>query len=887
MALKAFNVTGGLSVADITANVIESNADITVQQITANGNVLFTGANITLGTAGDTSNAANNPNATVRMLGGNAGSYLTTDGNGYVYWALAATDRISNGASRVAIPVADGNINFIANGNTIANVTQVGLNVIRTLAVTSNANFGVFGGHVLLANANTIDLGNINHVYANGVTPANANASAGMAITRVGSNGATAWAFPKIITEDGEAVNSQSYVNFANGNIVFAYAANTAAEISNNQVHIFTEATIDGNLFVEGSNLFVGNGNVNANGYVSGDILLGKTVGNLSNAERIVFDAGNMKFEMANAVVAYFDTANFHVVGNAIIDDLAIAAAFQGANIHNGTTEIALADSANITITVNSNVIATANTTTLTIGSSANTKELVVHGNFTVSDPNGIVNLSNTANISLGNVANLHIAGGSNGQVLASNGNGNVYWRTIVSSALINASSDVSVYEDANVEFTINGNANVFTVSEALLTTSANLFVTGWANANLLEVRTNAAIAGLTTTGNLHSLDIVQADGNIDGLSELNLVGNANIQSNANVDMNIFANGNITANGSFLQGTTAVFTPLIKGLATSAEGDDNNTSIALNNSNILIGVNNQGSIINIFSNGTHATTTVSDDLVVGGNLAVNGNITYINVETIALEDPLIIVGGGANGANLTSVDIRDRGHIFHTWDPNAATDVFKFAGWDTSDAEFKFGNNVTESNNIVTFAGLANVRAAWFHGNVSGPLANGTSNVAIPVANGNVVFGINSVPNVFTVNETNSVMLSDFYANANVNAGNVTVRGVINLGVSKIGWGNVITTSTAVQNVAVIAANAGEAIELFVSSRTVTGRYSTSTLLGINDGTSADYATYGTVTMGAGTTGALDLVYDTGNYTLQVTPQSSTSTTWEVQWRLV
>jgi len=206
---------------------------------------------------------------------------------------------------------------------------------------------------------------------------------------------------------------------------------------------------------------------------------------------------------------------------------------------------------------------------------------------------------------------------------------------------------------------------------------------------------------------------------------------------------------------------------------------------------------------------------------------------------------------------------------------------------DTSAEEFKFGNNVTESNNIVTFAGLANVRAAWFHGNVSGPLANGTSNVAIPVANGNVVFGINSVPNVFTVNETNSVMLSDFYANANVNAGNVTVRGVINLGVSKIGWGNVITTSTAVQNVAVIAANTGEAIELFVSSRTVTGRYSTSTLLGINDGTSADYATYGTVTMGAGTTGALDLVYDTGNYTLQVTPQSSTSTTWEVQWRLV
>ena len=44
------------------------------------------------------------------------------------------------------------------------------------------------------------------------------------------------------------------------------------------------------------------------------------------------------------------------------------------------------------------------------------------------------------------------------------------------------------------------------------------------------------------------------------------------------------------------------------------------------------------------------------------------NLTYVNVESFAVEDPIISMGGGPNGAAPTSNDGKDRGTNLQYYD---------------------------------------------------------------------------------------------------------------------------------------------------------------------------------------------------------------------------
>lgn len=71
MAEQKFNAIGGFSVGANATGVIDSNANITANSLTANGNVSFTGSNVSLG------NIAN-----LKITGGSANQVLSTDGSG-------------------------------------------------------------------------------------------------------------------------------------------------------------------------------------------------------------------------------------------------------------------------------------------------------------------------------------------------------------------------------------------------------------------------------------------------------------------------------------------------------------------------------------------------------------------------------------------------------------------------------------------------------------------------------------------------------------------------------------------------------------------------------------------------------------------------------------
>lgn len=112
---------------------------------------------------------------------------------------------------------------------------------------------------------------------------------------------------------------------------------------------------------------------------------------------------------------------------------------------------------------------------------------------LTVSNASGTVNFSNTANVTLGAVGNLHIAGGTAGQLLSTNGNGTLSW-----------ASDTTTY----------GNSNVVTLLSAFGSNT------------------------ITTTGNVSVGNIIgngQALTNIAGANVSGTVGNANLAQYLNV----------------------------------------------------------------------------------------------------------------------------------------------------------------------------------------------------------------------------------------------------------------------------------------------------------------------------------------------------------------
>lgn len=880
MALKAFNITGGLSVASISANVIEANADITVKQITANGNVSLTGANVSIGTLGY--KPANIASSTLRITGGANGAYLTTDGSGGLYWDLAITDRIGNGNTSVAIPVADGNVNFISNNVAVANATSTGFVFTKTVTVNEgNLVVSNTSSVVNFSNTANVTLGTAQNLHISGTTAGNTAAANNMVLLY--KSGATAWGHPVSITEDGEPANEQSYIGFTGtsgqANIIFAWDGNTEMTVANGKVIVDDVLQANGN--IDGSLNLNLSGNANILGWVAADILRGKSVGNLSNNEVITFDSGDLSFKSGgNTVANMYSNTNVVFAGNAITSQNMYANNFIGTYFKGDANNYIEVNTSTpiVNVVVGNSVVAYVSTTTL----GASIVKGISAADFTTA-----------SNVALGDVANIRLTGSnSSGQFLTAHGNGAVYFSTPYS--ISNGTSSVEIpTANGNIIMKV-ANSNIAIVSSDEVNVTANIYASGWANADAIRARNNANIGG-----------IANVLGNIVGNANLSITDNATVggtlavtgaitgNSTATIVGNIQGNANITALSS-VYANTSVVTPKLQGQGASV-GDTNNTWALLNSDGVYITANAQANVLSITSNGLHSTATFSNSVVVGGNLSVNGTFTYVNSQNLTVKDPLIFLGGGDDNADLTATDTYDRGLIFHSYDGTA--DVYKGAYWDTSASEFVFSSNATVANNTVTSNDLGNVRASYFIGNIYGKLANGTSNVAIPVANGPVTIGVNGNGNVAVISEEVANFVGNIYTTANITSnlnmtanGNVSVGGTIDLGDSSIGDANATTTTTSATTIATVTGDgSGAAVEfLIVGRNSSTGRYVTSKILAVTDGSSVNHTVYGSVDIGGSPATLLDVTTDgSGGFLLKATPQASSSTTWDVQWRRV
>ena len=120
------------------------------------------------------------------------------------------------------------------------------------------------------------------------------------------------------------------------------------------------------------------------------------------------------------------------------------------------------------------------------------------------------------------------------------------------------------------------------------------------------------------------------------------------------------------------------------------------------------------------------TTNLNGNVTINGNVDVNGNIVYIDIERLAIQDPIIELGNGPNNSPLTANNGFDRGLLLHNF---TTQPVDAFMGWDTATGQFEFGSNVAITNDVVTVNQYGNVKADTFLGNLVGVNATLSGNV--------------------------------------------------------------------------------------------------------------------------------------------------------------
>ena len=320
---------------------------------------------------------------------------------------------------------------------------------------------------------------------------------------------------------------------------------------------------------------------------------------------------------------------------------------------------------------------------------------IVATGNITGGNINTGGQVSVTGNVisgaivsALGNIATAANIAGGNIEVATQ----------INSSGTITATGNIT---GGNVLGGANVNATLFTgttVSMSANIIGGNLITAGLAN-----------VAGRVEAGNILTYGTITANGNVTAPNFIgNVVGNITGTlsapgSNTQVVFNDSGTANATANLTFNKATNAL---TVTGTITGG---------------------------NILTGGLISATgglTVGGSTIITGNLTVNGTTEYTNVSTLAIQDPVISIGRGANNAALTSSDAKDRGEQLWYWN---TAERSAFIGFQASSNKLIAALQTTVTNDVVTVSSYGTI--------VVGDLEGTTTSLTGNVTGGNVISG--------------------------------------------------------------------------------------------------------------------------------------------------
>jgi predicted acyltransferase (DUF342 family) len=756
-------------------------------------------------------------------------------------------------------------------------MAQTAFNVVGGLSVGSSQIQVIdANGNLVLTNSSNVDLGNVANVHIAGgtsgqhlMTDGNGSLSWATVSTSGLSNGTT-----QVDIDDSSDIrfsvggNANTAVFNSNGNITLKSGAalkfgNTSTMIQNsgndivitlNSSNALSGLQLSGTGRIKGTNGQV----IAVAGTDTFNIAQKLTVGSVTanTGIKLISNASS-----SHGITIFPGTsANYNLVlpastganGQTLITDgngqLSFADIVEGTN-----TQVQFNDSgymgavAEFTFDKSTNTLATTN---LTLG-----------GNATVGGTLGV-----TGNVSVANVA----ASGA----LAVTGN------TTVTN--ISASGNSAVTGNATVTGTlgVTGNASVGNISASgAASVGGNATVTG-----TLGVTGNTSVTNIAASGN------ATVTGNVAVTGELAVSGDttvAYLQASDGITVTasgITVTGNSSVTGSFLVTGNAAATG---SLSATGNVSGNNLSVT-NNANIggtanVVGAAAFGSTVDIAGNTTvtgnlvvQQKASISGDLEISGNIIVSGNTSYQNVTTTATEDPFIMLGAN-NAANLVELGLY--GVYSNT----------NYTGWarDHNDGIWKLFNTTVAPTNTVDWANVtystAKFGSVQTTANISvGNVANvgGNLNVSGAAAvTGNVTANNVSLTNnidgkeaIFTQVSANKYMIGDTLPTSYMGATTATT-----------------TSITAGQVIAKVPAVDGQAIEFRIKGIDGTNKFQTSTitaLVGVAASDQVDHTEYGTVIRGSAA-GSLNvaIVDSHGNVALTVSPTSSNSTVWTVQYR--
>jgi hypothetical protein len=732
-SLTGANVTGQVANA-LLAGTVYTNAQPnitsvgTLTGVTANGVINFTGAsNVSLG------NVAN-----LKITGGTNGYFLQTDGSGGLTWSSTSS--------------ATGNAN-IAGSN-----TQVFFNDNGSGTLGTKSTFTFDKGTDVLT---------VSKISANGALLTN--------IVGANVDGNVAYA---ITSNYANIANSVSGTNVS-GNVASAVQAHYA-----NIANSITFANVSGKpTTISGYGITDAYSNTNAGAYLSsytGNL----TVGNINVAYTTTSTANLGNVALAN----YF-------VGNGSL--LTGVSATTATKTVNGTSNVDIATaSGNITMAVNgtSNVVIVTSTGVnvagyINAGSGAITTTGNVTGSYVLGNGSQLTSLTGSAVV--GNVTNAvqaHYANIAN-SVSGTNVSGNV--TSAVQAHYANIANSVA---GANVSGQV-ANANVAYYESVTTQTSGTfypVFVNGSTTGNY-ALASNSALSFNAATGVLTTGTIQSGGGTGGNITGANLISANYFQGNGSLLTSITGanvSGNVTyaITSNWANVANSVSGTNVSGNVTSAV-----QSHYANIANSVAGTNVSGQVgnaliagtvytnaqPNITSVGTLTDLSVSGNTTIAGNLTVSGAFEYANVTSFRVKDPIIEQGGNTAGGALTSSDGFDRGQLLHYYAGGSAKDAFMgFTSSAGTAGEFIFASTATESTGVVSVSAYGNVRASYYFGNGSQltgvtatsafNTANGTSNVNIPTASGNITMGVGGTSNVVIVTTSGVNVAGTINATGNI-----------------------------------------------------------------------------------------------------------------------
>jgi len=350
-------------------------------------------------------------------------------------------------------------------------------------------------------------------------------------------------------------------------------------------------------------------------------------------------------------------------------------------------------------------------------------------------------NFSTTGVANLNVIGNVRISGGTSGQLIQTDGNGNLSFTTYTSTSIANGSSNVQVLANANITFSSAGNANVVVITG----TGAN--VDGYVSANYFVGSGNGLsnIQAANITGEVANANYATFAGTAYSVSGANVSGEV-----ANANYATFAGTAYSVSGANVSGEVAN-----ANYATySGAADTANTVISNAQPNI-----------------TSVGTLTS--------LAVSGNVTANNFSTTGTGGDVTLTGGNVTGANVI---------IANSFTSNGG--VVDFA---TNNANVQLGNvgnvHITggSSGYVLTTDGSGNLN--WSATASSTEIFNGNSNVSIPIANGNVYINANASVDEQWVFGTDGNTLFPSLGTANL--GNLVIANYANFANDVVVQGNI------------------------------------------------------------------------------------------------